>query len=143
MNKIKKQPTVLFWIISSLAIFWNLMGIFAYLGQAYMTDDILTTLSEAEQLYYANLPSWALSAFALAVFSGFFGSLFLIWRKKLAFYFFVMSFIALLVQMYHSFFVQQFIEFGGTNIIIPTLTFIIALFLIYFSNSNLKSGILK
>lgn len=143
MNNIQTQPTLLFWIISVLSAIWNLFGILAYLGQAYMTDDILTTLSEPEQLYYANIPAWVIAAFAVAVFAGFFGSIGLLWRKKWAFYLFVLSFLALLVHSYYNFFGQNYVQIEGTNVILPTITCIIAVFLIYFSNSKDKSGILN
>lgn len=143
MNNIKTQPTFLFWIISVLAALWNLIGVVAYLGQAYMTDETLTALSESNQLYYANLPAWVIAAFAIAVFAGFFGSIGLLWRKKWAYYLFVLSFVALLVQSYYNFFTQDFIKFEGTNIILPMLTFIVALYLIFFANNKIKSGILS
>lgn len=143
MNKIQTQPTLSFWIISILATLWNLVGVLVYLGQAYMTDDVLTSLPEPEQLYYANRPAWVVAAFAIAVFAGFFGSIGLLRRKKRAFYLFVISFIALMVQTFHSFFVQNHIKFEGTKIILPMLTVIIALFLIYFSNAKAKSGVLN
>ena len=143
MNQIQSKPTPLFWIISGLAILWNILGVMAYLGQAYMTDEVLRSLSEAEQLYYSNLPSWVVSAFALAVFAGFFGCLGLFLKKKWAFYLFNLSFLALLVQTYYNFFVQNYIETQGTKIILPLITFLVAVFLIYFSKSKIKSGVLN
>lgn len=143
MNQIQSKPTLLFWIISGLAILWNVLGVMAYLGQAYMTDEVLRSLSEAEQLYYSNLPSWVVSAFALAVFAGFFGCLGLFLKKKWAFYLFNLSFLALLVQTYYNFFVQNYIETQGTKIILPLITFLVSVFLIYFSKSKIKSGVLN
>ena len=143
MDQIQSKPTFLFWIISGLATLWNIFGVMAYLGQAYMTDEMMSGLSETEQLYYSNLPSWVVSAFALAVFAGFFGCLGLFLRKKWAFYLFNLSFLALLVQTYYNFFVQNYIEIQGPKIILPFITFLVAIFLIYFSKSKIKSGVLR
>ena len=66
MNTITK-PTPLYWLISILALFWNFMGIIAYLGQAYISDDALKMLPEENQLYFSNVPAWVTAAFAVAV----------------------------------------------------------------------------
>lgn len=42
-DKINK-PTSAFWIISAVALLWNIMGVIAYLGQAYMTEEVLKAL---------------------------------------------------------------------------------------------------
>jgi hypothetical protein len=74
MNSTTK-PTPIYWLISILALLWNCIGIVAYLGQAYMTDEALKMLPETNQLYFSNIPAWVTAAFALAVFGGFFGCL--------------------------------------------------------------------
>ena len=76
------KPPVWFWIVSVVALIWNGMGVMAYLGQAYMSDDALAALPEAEQALYANVPAWATAAFAIAVWGGLLGCLALLLRKK-------------------------------------------------------------
>ena len=46
---IKKKPTPKFYIIGVLALIWNLMGVGAYLIQAFMTEEMIATLAEEEQ----------------------------------------------------------------------------------------------
>ncbi len=58
------KPPIWFWIISVLALIWNILGVSAYLAQAYMTDETLAALPEADQAIYANLPAWYTAAFA-------------------------------------------------------------------------------
>ena len=48
-TSIIKTPT-LFWVISILALIWNVMGVMAYLGQVYITDEVLASLPEAAQV---------------------------------------------------------------------------------------------
>lgn len=142
MNTIKK-PTPLYWLISIVALFWNFMGIIAYLGQAYISDDALKMLPEENQLYFSNVPAWVTAAFAVAVFGGFLGSIGLIIRKKWAYFLFVISFLALLVQHLYNFFIQNYIEMTGSQMILPIVTFIVALFLIYFSKQKSQQGVLR
>jgi asparagine N-glycosylation enzyme membrane subunit Stt3 len=93
-----KTP-IWFWIVSAIALLWNAMGVVQYLQQAYETDSF-KEMSTPEQLeMYANLPSWYIAAFALAVFGGVIGCILLLLRKKLAYKVFLISFIAIIVQM--------------------------------------------
>jgi len=142
MNTITK-PTPLYWLISIVALFWNLMGIIAYLGQAYISDDALKMLPEENQLYFSNVPAWVTAAFAVAVFGGFLGAIGLIIRKKWAYFLFVFSFLALVAQHVYNFFIQNYIEMTGSQMILPIVTFIVALFLIYFSKQKSQQGVLR
>jgi hypothetical protein len=142
MNTITK-PTPLYWLISIVALFWNFMGIIAYLGQAYISDDALKMLPEENQLYFSNVPAWVTAAFAVAVFGGFLGAIGLIIRKKWAYFLFVISFLALVAQHVYNFFIQNYIEMTGSQMILPIVTFIVALFLIYFSKQKSQQGVLR
>lgn len=142
MNTITK-PTPLYWLISIVALFWNFMGIVAYLGQAYISDDALKMLPEENQLYFSNVPAWVTAAFAVAVFGGFLGAIGLIIRKKWAYFLFVISFLALVAQHVYNFFIQNYIEMTGSQMILPIVTFIVALFLIYFSKQKSQQGVLR
>ncbi len=119
------------------------MGIIAYLGQAYISDDALKMLPEENQLYFSNVPAWVTAAFAVAVFGGFLGAIGLIIRKKWAYFLFVISFLALVAQHVYNFFIQNYIEMTGSQMILPIVTFIVALFLIYFSKQKSQQGVLR
>ena len=84
MNKTTIRPSKYFFVISSLAVFWNFLGVFAYLSQAFMIQKILLTLTKPEQYYFSNMPAWVTAVFATAVFSGFFGSIAMLFKKKIA-----------------------------------------------------------
>ena len=142
MNTITK-PTPLYWLISIVALFWNFMGIIAYLGQAYISDNALKMLPEENQLYFSNVPAWVTAAFAVAVFGGFLGAIGLIIRKKWAYFLFVISFLALVAQHVYNFFIQNYIEMTGSQMILSIVTFIVALFLIYFSKQKSQQGVLR
>lgn len=68
------KPSTSFWIISALALLWNIMGVNAYLQQAFQTDSFKAMYNEEQLKMIAEAPAWATSAFAIAVFGGFFGS---------------------------------------------------------------------
>ena len=143
MNKTSNSPSTNFWIISSIALVWNIMGVFAYLGQTFMSPEILSTLTRAEQYYFSNMPAWVTAAFASAVFAGVFGSIALLFKKKIANFLFSISFITLLAHQAYNFFVQDYLEIIGMKLILPISTTIIGLYLCWYSAKMSKQGILN
>lgn len=138
-NSINK-PTTTFWIIGIAALIWNIIGVVKYLGQAYMTDDMLNILPENEQIYYNNIPAWVTAAFAIAVFSGLIGCVALLLKKNWAITLFILSLIAVLVQFVYNFFIQNYMEVSGSNIIMPIIVIGIAVFLIWYSKKSQEKG---
>lgn len=137
------KPNTTFWIVSVIALIWNVMGVMAYLGQVYMDEASLQAMTAEDQAYYTNVPAWVTAAFAIAVFSGALGSIALLVRKKVAHTLFIISLIAVLAQSTYSFFMQDDIQLTGTRMIWPLLIIAIAFYLVYFSKKGVQKGILK
>jgi len=131
--KIANKPPIWFWIIAILALLWNIMGVLAYLAQAYITDEAITSLPEAEQSFYNNMPAWVTAAFAIAVFAGALGCILLLLRKKIASILFILSLIGIVMQTTYNFFLQDFIVLSGSRMVMPILVLLVAIFLIWFS----------
>lgn len=134
------KPTSAFWIISVVALLWNIMGVVAYLGQAYMTEEVLKALPMDEQEYYNNVPAWVTGVFAIAVFAGVFGSVALLMRKKWATILFVISLLAVIAQFIYNFFIQTDVEITGVKMIWPLVVLIIAILLVFLSRKATKEG---
>ncbi len=125
-----------FWVISGVALVWNLVGVLAFVTHMTMAEEALSELPEAQRMFYDSLPAWADGAFAVAVFGGALGSLLLLLRKSLAVAAFVASLAGLLVQLYHLFIMAGGIEvFGPGELILPGVAPIIAVFLVWYSRS--------
>tara|TARA_R110001583_G_scaffold85392_1_gene223761 strand:+ start:2699 stop:3130 length:432 start_codon:yes stop_codon:yes gene_type:complete len=143
MTNYTNKPTTIFWVIGIIALLWNISGVGAYLAQAYMSDEALVLLPEAEQAYHRGVPGWVTAAFAIAVFAGLIGCITLLLKKKIASLLFVISFVAVIIQFVYNFYVQDFMEVSGTTIAMPILIIIIALFLIWYSKDCEKKGIIS
>lgn len=132
--KSMEKPPVWFWIVSIVALLWNLMGVLAYLQQAFMTEEALAALSEPERLLLETRPAWATAAFALAVWGGLLGCVALLLRKKWAKPVLIISLIGILVQMIHSFFISKNLEvYGPGEISMPILIILIGVGLVFFA----------
>lgn len=138
------KPSTSFWVISILAIIWNLIGVIVYLGQAYMTDDMKALMTEEQLAIIENSPIWATAAFAIAVWFGLLGSILLTLRKKLSKSVLYISLLGVIVQLIYNFFMSNAIEVYGTQgIIQPLITLAISLFLVSYAKQADKKDILS
>lgn len=134
------KPTTAFWIIAVLALAWNIMGVIAYIGQAYMTDEALALLKESEQAYHNNVPAWVTAAFAIAVFAAALGCIALLMRKKWAKPLFFLSLVAVIAQFIYNFFIQEFDPIEGMDWLWSVLIIVIAIFLVWYSKKAANNG---
>ncbi|WP_438976784.1 hypothetical protein [Polaribacter sp.] len=138
------KPSTSFWVISILAIIWNLIGVIVYLGQAYMTDDMKALMTEEQLAIIENSPIWATAAFAIAVWFGLLGSILLTLRKKLSKSVLYISLLGVIVQLIYNFFMSNAIEVYGTQgIIQPLITLTISLFLVSYAKQADKKDLLS
>ncbi|MBQ4915167.1 hypothetical protein J8L85_12005 [Maribacter sp. MMG018] len=134
----KVKPPMWFWIVSILALLWNLIGVISYLGQAFMTDDDLALLREAERQLIETQPSWVTAAFAIAVWGGTLGCIFLLLRKKWAKPIFIISLIGVLAQFGYSLLLSDTMDvYGASAVIFPVIIIIVGILLLFFANSSI------
>ena len=123
-----------FTLVAILALVWNLLGVMAFFGHITMTSEAIAELPQAEQALYSEVPLWATIAFTVAVFAGALGSVALLMRKRICYPLFVVSLVAVLVQMFHSFFISNSYEvYGPGGTVMPLMVIIIAFLLVAFS----------
>lgn len=128
------KPPVWFYIISTVALLWNAMGVNQYLQQAFETESF-KAYNSAEQLeIYSSLPAWYTAAFALAVFGGAIGSILLLLRKKLAYTVFLISLLAIIVQMAYLTF-----SLNMANIMTAMIV-VVGILLVWFSKKGIAKG---
>ena len=132
-----------FWIIGGIALVWNLMGVAAYLMDVTMSPEALEALPEAERALRDEFPSWITSAYAIAVFGGLLGCVLLLMRKALAVPVFIVSLIAILIQMGYSLFMSSVLEVrGATAAIFPLIVVAVGIYLVWYASSAKKKGLL-
>lgn len=138
------KPKGWFWLVAIIAFIWNLFGVLAYIGSVTLSPEELEAMSEAEKTLRESTPSWAVAAFASATCLGFLGSLLLLLRKALAEKVLIASFLAVLVQMYFSFFVIDGVELmGNTALIMPIIIILFGIGLIVFARKCTQLGWLR
>ncbi|ULC58228.1 hypothetical protein MBM09_09885 [Flaviramulus sp. BrNp1-15] len=129
------KPPIWFWIISVIALLWNAMGVLQYLAQAYQTESWRSALTDEQFETISNFPAWLTGAFAVAVFAATIGSLGLLLRKKWAYYLFVLSLIAVIIQMGYI-----LIQGHADNIFMTISIIVFSIFLVWFSKKTISKG---
>ena len=146
MTHSTKAP-VSFWIISVVALLWNLMGTAAwFMEYNYYTNPASRSgLSEAMQPIYDTQPIWLYVVFAVAVLTGLIGCIGLLLRKSWCDPVFLISLIAVITLHGFNFFLAEFDyikELGISAAVMPILVVLFAVFLVYYAKKNKALGIL-
>lgn len=75
------NPPSWFRICAILSALWMAFGCFSYLMEAQMSAEALATLPEVNRQIITGRPTWAMAAFALAVWGGLAGTSGLVLRR--------------------------------------------------------------
>lgn len=136
-----KTP-IWFWIVAILCLLWNIMGVLSFFAHTFITEEAIALLPEKEQALYSEYPFWVTIIFAIAVFSGFFGAVGLLLKKKWAKLMFVVSICAIIPQMAHNVFFTSSIEVYGMvqACLMPTLVVLFGLCFLWFSSVATKKN---
>ena len=122
-----------FYIICSITLIWNIVGVVNYLGFVYMSNEAFKALPSDMQLYIETRPSWITGAFALAVFSATIGNIGLLIRKKWANLLLIISLISIVIQTFYNFFIQDIVQIPNSELAISVLIVFVAVFLVIYS----------
>ncbi|WP_425392359.1 hypothetical protein [Ekhidna sp.] len=135
------KPPTWFWVVSILALIWNLLGVGAYLSQAFTPDDVIAQMEQAMQDLINDTPAWVTAAFAIAVWGGALGCILLLLRKKLAQTVLILSLAGIVVQMFYNVFISNSMEvYGPGGIIMPIMTLGIGIALVLFAKKGISAG---
>lgn len=137
------KPAVWFWVVSVLALLWNMFGVMAFVGQMAMTPDMLAQLPEAQRVAIETRPMWATIAFALAVFGGAIGSALLLIRSRLAKVLLLASLLAVIVQMSQTFLAIDLDSFGPGDVVMAAMILVVAALLPWLAAAAARRGWLR
>lgn len=140
-TQLENKPPKWFWIVAVLALLWNLIGVMAYISDAFMTEEMKASLSSDHITFINNTPPWVTAAYAMAVFAGTLGCIGLLVSKKWALFVFWVSLVAVLVQNIYGFIVLDAMAiFGASAIVLPIMVIVIGVLLILFSKKSISKG---
>lgn len=127
MSEVQIKPHWSFWVICIAALIWNVMGSINFVMQT--NPEIVANFPEAAQSLITSRPLWATIAFAVAVFGGVLAELLLLFKKSVAYYLFIASFLGALITNIHTFQVSSAVDIWVGSL----MSILIATFLIWYS----------
>lgn len=140
MTTTTKLPTW-YWIVGVFLVLWNGMGVSAYLYDVTLTEADFASMEEGMRGLYENTPIWAKVGYALAVWFGLAGAIFLLLRKSWAVPAFLVSLLGILVQQTHIYFLSDNIEvMGAWGLLLPIAVLLIGAWSVYYSRNCRSKG---
>ena len=127
-----------FWLISIIMLIWNIMGSINFVVQM-VNAEMVASMSETHRAIIEGRPLWATTGFALAVFAGALGCIFLLLKKSSSFYLFVVSLLGVIITMIHS--LNITIKFSTPDLIMMVIMpLVVATFLAWYSKQASIKG---
>ncbi len=134
------RPTS-YWVITILALLWNLAGVAMFCLQLSMDPAAVAALPAPQREVYEATPSWLNIAFAISVFGGVLGAVGLLLRKRWAVPCFLVSLLALIVQILSAYAVTPaWSAYGAAGLAMPVVLLAIALFLLWYARKAQRNG---
>lgn len=130
-----------YWLIAIFALLWNLLGVGAFLMQVLATPEQLAMMPPEQRQLHDATPAWLQVPYALAVFGGVLGAIGLLAKKRWAIGFFLLSLVALVVQVLGTFIATPaWTVLGPAALTMPVVLLAIALFLLWYSRRAAARG---
>lgn len=142
MNKaIQSSVPRWFKIVAIIAIVWNVLGLFAFLAQIMMTEEMINQLPEADQTLHRETPMWVNIVFGISVIAGTAGSIGLLLRHAWSIPVLAISLLAVAAQLSYMFFMSNIFEVKGiAAAILPMCILAIAVLLLILSLQAKQKG---
>jgi hypothetical protein len=139
----RSKTPIHLWIVGVLALLWNLMGAFDYLAAKLQLDFYMSKFTEQQLEYFYGFPKLITAFWAFAVWGAVVGSIGLLLRKKWAVWAFAVACTGMVFTTIYNYGMTNGAEvMGSTGVIFSIVIWIIALFLLYYSWSQAKKGVL-
>jgi hypothetical protein len=130
-----------FWVIAFVALVWNLIGLAFFVMQVRLTPDMVAAMPAPQQQVYAATPAWINIAFGVAVVFGVLGSLALLLRKRLAPPLFMVSLLAIVVQIVGTYAVTPAWQaYGPAGLAMPVMLVVIGAYLYWYAHKAAAKG---
>ena len=129
------------WLVGGLALVWNGFGVFDYVATVIRYEPYTSQFPQEFLEYIYSMPQWMFAVWAVAIFTGFFGSLALLLRSRLAVSLFGISLLGAAIWGVVGFMGDTPDEFKNSTLTAGIL--LIALFLVVYAQKMKQNGVLR
>lgn len=130
-----------FWIVSALALLWNLVGLLMFCRDVTMTPEALALLPAEQQQIHAAMPRWVYAFFGISVLAGVAGGIGLLLKRRWAVPAFLVSLLGLIGDFGGLYVTTPMWETTGVGgAIFPLVLFVIAIGLLLLARKARARG---
>ena len=133
------------WVVGILSLLWNCFGCYDYTMTNLKNEAWLAQMTADQIAWMNSLPTWLTAFWALGVWGGLVGSILLLMRNRYAVWAFGISFVGAVVglgyQMFMTTMPASMTE--GAMAFMPWVIILIAAFLLWYSWTQEKKGVLR
>lgn len=142
MNAVIASPRPrMFWVVAVAALLWNVLGVAMFCLQLGMSPEQIAAMPEPQRQVYEATPPWLNIVFAIAVFTGVLGAVGLLFKRRWATLLFLVSLIAVLVQMLCAYLLTPaWAASGAAGLAMSVLVVVIAAWLWWYSRRAAARG---
>ena len=143
MNSIISDPPAPSWfpVAAIAAVIWEMIGCVMYLMQVSVDR---ATLPVDQRAMWDAAPTWMMAAYAVAVWVGLVGAIFLLRRHRLAEPLLLISLVAVIVQFSALLLVPQLRNLTTSDaLFLPAMILVVSTVLYQFARTARRSGWLK
>ena len=139
----RSRTPVHLWIVAILALLWNGMGAFDYLATQLELDFYMSRFNAEQLEYFYSFPKLVTACWAFAVWGAVAGTIGLLLRKKWAVWAYVVACAGMALTAIYNFGMTNGAEImGSTGVIFSIIIWMFAFFLLWYSWSQSKKGVL-
>ena len=132
------------WAIGIVAVMWNGFGAYDYIATMIPIESYMARFTPEQRAYFDSYPVWAVSAWAIAIWSSVLGSLALLLRSRWAVWLFGISLAGMVVSFFWSLFLSEGMELmDSTALIFTVIIFAVGLGLFLYSRAMASRGVLR
>jgi hypothetical protein len=128
-------------VVGVVALLWNLMGGGILLSELFAQEEMMEGMTEPQKEWARSTPGWIYAVFAISVGTGIVGSICLLLKKSAAAPLFVVSAVAVLIQMGYMMVIAGGLQvMGPSGAVMPAVVVSLAIVWLVVSLSAKSNG---
>ncbi|MBA2653288.1 MAG: hypothetical protein H0U73_13645 [Tatlockia sp.] len=133
------------WLIGILGLIWNSIGVYDFIMAQTKNKAYLSSFTPEQLSFFYGLPFWVVVAWAISVWGGLIGIILLLCRRAAATWWFLVSFVGILLTTFNNFVLSKGMEVIGdtTSLVFTSLIILVALGFYLYSVNMQRKGILR